>query len=269
MSLPDIPESDFSPSPALQRVVRCLAADVAATEQASHRVAPPAGSGDLSYLDRLIRKPWGSEFRVYEDALTDVWCLHIGSRHRTSLHCHPRKLTAQLCLEGAGTLTTYGGVQYALEPGVVLRIQPGAYHRIAASSTTGLRLIEVETPKGKLDLLRIEDDYRDVAEPYEGEQFAVLGLVTGSRATAVPLALQPLMELPLRGHRRARLRAQCSSGRYGFAVETGARVMASMNLVFAIALEPHHKSSADITVLGAGRPLAADPQSIYLTIRAL
>jgi mannose-6-phosphate isomerase-like protein (cupin superfamily) len=269
MSLPDSPESDFSPPPALQRVVRCLPADVAATEQASDRARPSPGSGDLSYLDRLIRKPWGSEFRMYEDALTDVWCLHIGLQHRTSLHCHPHKLTAQLCMEGNGTLTTYSGVQYALEPGVVLRVQPGAYHRIAASSTTGLRLIEVETPKNKLDLLRIEDDYRDATEPYEGEQHAVLGLIMDGRAAAAPLPLQPLVEMPLGAHRRARLRAQCTTGRYGFAVETGARVRASTNLVFAIALEPHHTAPADITVLGPGRAVAADPQTVYLTIRAL
>jgi hypothetical protein len=85
----------------------------------------------------------------------------------------------------------------------------------------------------------------------------------------VPLALQSLVEVPLGAARRARLRAQCSTGRYGFAVETGARVRASMNVVFAIALEPHGTAPADITVLGPRRAAAAGPQTVYLTIRAL
>jgi mannose-6-phosphate isomerase-like protein (cupin superfamily) len=269
MALPDVPYSDFSAPLALQRVVRCLPADLEATEKTRDRVRGAPSSGDLSYLDRLIRKPWGSEFRVYEDPLTDVWCLHIRSQHRTSLHCHPRKLTAQLCMEGNGTLTTLTGVQYALTPGVVLQIQPGAYHRVAASSTTGLRLIEVERPKDKFDLLRIEDDYRDVTEPYEGEQHAPLGLIEHGRMDAVPLALQPLVELPLGANRHARLRAQCSSGRYGFAVETGADVRATRSLVFAVALEPHATTPSGITVLGPERAFAADPQTVYLTIRVL
>src|SRR4051794_6899819 len=58
---------------AVQRVVRCLHADIEATENALDLVRPGPAGRDLSYLDRLISKPWGSEFRVYEDALTEVW----------------------------------------------------------------------------------------------------------------------------------------------------------------------------------------------------
>lgn len=267
MSRSNVPDSDF-PSPlALERVVRRLSADVEATERNRDLVSAGPLRVDRSYLDRLIYKPWGSEFRVYEDNLSDIWFLHIRSQRRTSLHCHLHKRTAQLCLEGKGSLTTCSGVQYALEPGVVLQIEPGAYHRIAASSTTGLRLIEVETPKDKFDLLRIEDDYREVGEPYEGEDHAALRLLEDDCAIAAPLALQPFVEQRLVGDHWARLRAQRSTGHYRFTVETGERVRASTNLVFAIALEPRPTTSLQITVLRPEHACAAVAQTIYLTIR--
>jgi mannose-6-phosphate isomerase-like protein (cupin superfamily) len=267
MHVPDRPDPGFPSPSALQRVVRCLAADIEATERARHRVDATPRSRDLSYLDRLIRKPWGSEFRVYEDQLTDVWSLHIKPMHRTSLHCHPNKLTALLCLEGTGTLSTCSGVAYALEPGVVLHIERGAYHRSTAGSATSLRLIEVETPSDKFDLLRLEDDYRNPATPYEDEQHALLGLVERHPAGAAPLALQPLLDQRLAAYRWGRLRAQCLSGRYRFVVQTGERIRASTNLVFAIALEPRAGAPNEVTVLGPEGVVTATPETVYLTIR--
>lgn len=244
MHLPELPDPSYPSPVASQRVIRRLRADIEETHKG------------LSYLDRLIHKPWGSEYRVYEDDLRDVWCLHIWPGQRTSLHCHRRKLTALLCLEGHGTLTTGAGVEYALEPGVVLQIEPGASHRSAADSKMGLRLIEVETPKDKFDLLRIQDDYERTSKPYEG-----------ARKDAVPLALYPLVE-QLAANASARVRAQCSTGRYRFALETGQQIVRQpVGLVFAIALEPRPSTIREVTVLGAERASAADDQTVYLTIR--
>jgi mannose-6-phosphate isomerase-like protein (cupin superfamily) len=267
MHVPDRPDPGLPSPSALQRVVRCLDADIEATAKTRDRVPARPASRDLSYLDRLIRKPWGSEFRVYEDELTDVWSLHIRPMHRTSLHCHPHKLTALLCLEGTGTLSTCSGVAYALEPGVVLHIERGAYHRSTAGSGTSLRLIEVETPGDKFDLLRLEDDYRNPATPYEDERHAPLRLVERPSAGAVALALQPLLEQRLAAYRWGRLRAQCSRGHYRFAVQTGERIHASTNLVFAIALEPRAGTPNEVTVLGPEGVVTAAPETVYLTIR--
>jgi mannose-6-phosphate isomerase-like protein (cupin superfamily) len=268
MHVPERPDPGF-PSPlALQRVVRCLGADIEATANTRDRVRASPARKDLSYLDRLIHKPWGSEFRVYEDEVTDVWSLHIRPMHRTSLHCHPNKRTALLCLEGTGTLSTCSGVAYALEPGVVLHIERGAYHRSTAGSGTSLRLIEVETPNDKFDLLRLEDDYRNPATPYEGERHAPLRLVERqATGDAVPLALQPLLDQRLAAYRWGRLRAQCLIGRYRFAVQTGEQIHASANLVFAIALEPRAGTPNEVTVLGPEGVVTATPETVYLTIR--
>jgi mannose-6-phosphate isomerase-like protein (cupin superfamily) len=251
----------------MQQVVRCLRADIEATLKTRGReCARPAGR-DLGYLDRLIRKPWGSEFRVYDDDLTDVWCLHIRPLHRTSLHCHPHKRTALLCLDGMGTLSTVSGAAYPLEPGVVLQIERGAYHRSTAAAGASLRLIEVETPNDKFDLLRLEDDYRDPAAPYEDEHYAPLRLVAHRRSAEAPLALQPLLEQRLAANRWARLRAECSTGRYRFAVQTGEQIQASTDVVFAIALAPRAGTVDEMTVLGPGHIAAAARRTIYLTIR--
>jgi mannose-6-phosphate isomerase-like protein (cupin superfamily) len=256
------------------KVIPCLRADIEATKTRREHARRSRVGGDLSgYLDRLIHKPWGSEFRVYEDDLRDVWCLYIRPQHRTSLHCHPHKMTALLCLEGEGTLSTYGGVQYAMMPGAVLSIEAGAYHRVAAGSgNTGLRLVEIETPKDRFDLLRIEDDYRDVTEPYEGEHHAPLGLVEHDRAVPEAPALQPFVQQRLGAHRWARLRAQSSIGNYRFSVESSERVRDSTNVVFAISLDEREQcawTTHMATVLSPETLFAALPETAYLTIRRL
>jgi len=266
MSRSNVPDSDRHPPLTAERVVRCLAADTEATRRIGGRAPAAPTQRGRGYLDRLIHKPWGSEFRVYEDDLADVWCLHIGAGHRTSLHCHLRKRTALLCLDGGGTLSTCSGARHALRPGVVLQIEPGAYHRTTADSAAGLRLVEVETPKDKFDLLRIEDDYRSVGEPYEGEDHATLRLLDCDAAFAAPLALQPFVGQRLPGDRPARLRAQGAFGRYRFAVKTGEQVRASTDVVFAIALESRAMTPRRLTVLTPQCTSTATPEALYLTI---
>jgi mannose-6-phosphate isomerase-like protein (cupin superfamily) len=260
----------YAPDPpdrGIQRTIRCQPADIEETQKArAHaRAAPPREN--LGYLDRLIQKPWGSEFRVYEDDVREAWCLHLEPHRRTSLHCHPNKLTALICLQGSGTLSTCTGMHYALEPGVVVQIEPGAYHR-STSSATGLRLVEVEAPKDKFDLLRIEDDYRDVTEPYEGADHAPLRLLDAADDTA-PAALQPFTDQRLSAYRWGRLRANAPTDRYRFAVQAGAQIRAATNVLFAIALQGRPTASHGLTVLALQCAATAAPETVYLTIRVL
>jgi quercetin dioxygenase-like cupin family protein len=260
------PDSDVPPPPAWERVIRCLPADLATTREAQKNSMLGSSRGrDLGYLDRLIAKPWGAEFRVYEDDLLDVWYLHIKAGHRTSLHCHPHKRTALLGIAGKATLSTRSGLQYALKPGVVVQIEPGAYHRISAAST-GVRLIEVETPKDKLDLVRIEDDTRAPGAPYESEDHAPLGLLKGDVALTAPLALQPFVEQWLNDGRRGRLRAHASADPHRFGVRTGKQVRTSTDLAFAIVLTPRAAALQGPIVLTSQRLLSAVLEAVYLTI---
>jgi len=154
-------------------------------------------------FDDVIFKPWGNEARVYVDNFYDLWLLRISEGERTSLHSHARKLTQLLCLSGVGVVTSLNG-EHPIGPGSVVRIAAGAFHSTRAVDGP-LYLIEVETPRNKLDLVRLEDAYSRDATHYEVE-------------TGVPAA-SPLKRLPhLPG---ASIRRTSPDGAFDFAIRTG------------------------------------------------
>lgn len=154
-------------------------------------------------FDDVIFKPWGNEARVYVDNFYDLWLLCISEGERTSLHSHARKMTQLLCLSGEGVVTSLNG-EHPISTGSIVRIAAGAFHSTRAVSGP-LCLIEVETPRNKLDLVRLEDVYsRDVTH-YEVE--------TGLAAAS------PLKRLPhLPG---ASIRRTSPDGAFSFSIRTG------------------------------------------------
>lgn len=156
-----------------------------------------------SYLDDVIPKPWGYEYRAYVDDYFDFWALHIESPHGTSMHVHPRKVTYLLCLSGKGVTT---GLAKSVEvgAGTMLRIAPGAFHATRSTSGEPLELIEVETPRNKFDLLRLEDGYSRAGVPYESDHRD---------------AGRPMRAVRNRPH--ARIRPQAPDRRTQYSVRTG------------------------------------------------
>lgn len=125
------------------------------------------------YLNGLIEKPWGQEYRPYVDDLVDVWHLRIDPGQSTSVHAHPRKTTYLICLAGRGISTTLKGT-IPVHPGTVLRIARGAFHATACDTDSEpLMLIEVETPRNKYDLVRMADNYNRASKQYEPEGIAL------------------------------------------------------------------------------------------------
>lgn len=121
------------------------------------------------YLNELIPKPWGYEYRVYADDLSDLWQLCLGPTERTSMHAHPRKTTYLLCLSGRGRTEGLRG-RVDVATGDLVKIERGAFHRtVNSSAMEDLHLIEVETPRNKFDLLRLRDDYNRAGTGYELE----------------------------------------------------------------------------------------------------
>lgn len=115
-------------------------------------------------LNSPVPKPWGQEQRVYADNWYDVWSLCIHPKQATSMHCHPRKETALLCLSGSGEVTFLDQPLYPLREGDWLSIGKGVFHATTNTGSEALLLIEVELPRNKLDLIRLRDDYgRDSA----------------------------------------------------------------------------------------------------------
>lgn len=154
-------------------------------------------------FDEVIYKPWGNEARVYVDNFYDLWLLRISEGERTSLHAHARKMTQLLCLSGEGVVTSLNG-EHPISTGSIVRIAAGAFHSTRAVNGP-LYLIEVETPRNKLDLVRLEDAYSRDATHYEVE-------------TGVPAA-SPLKRLPhLPG---ASIRRTSPGGAFNFSIRTG------------------------------------------------
>ncbi|WP_321312891.1 hypothetical protein [Halarcobacter sp.] len=62
---------------------------------------------DIDFKDILVKKPWGSEYLLYENEYCAIWILNIRYMQNTSMHCHVKKQTSLVCLDGevmCGTL---------------------------------------------------------------------------------------------------------------------------------------------------------------------
>lgn len=237
-------------------VVQCLLRDATAIERLLARTTVERerpGSAEDRYLDHLIGKPWGFEFRVYDDALIDIWMLSIKAGTRTSMHCHPRKDTVLLCVSGHGELTTHGVRSHTIDQGTVLLIKQGAFHRSYAA--TDMVLVEIETPRDKYDLLRLVDDNGRALRKYE-------------HAGYVTQRLDPLEAVRM-GPPNARLRRRCPSGVHCFGLEEGSAVAEQpSDLVFAISLDLLGVLRREIGVTGGNDLGAISAKQTYLTIRS-
>ena len=121
---------------------------------------------DDVYLDELISKPWGREYRIYADSFYDVWKLELGPGRATSLHYHPRKDTVLMCLSGHARIQLADTVIDVLA-GTHLFIGRGVVHATTNVGEGELELIEVEHPRNKFDLIRVQDSYGRASQPYE------------------------------------------------------------------------------------------------------
>jgi hypothetical protein len=120
-----------------------------------------------TYRDRVVIKPWGYEFLMFENEHVAAWVLHIGKDQSTSMHCHPRKKTSLMALAGKALFNTFLRRHY-LNAVDAMIIQDGVFHSTKCLSPEGLYLIEVETPPDKTDLVRLSDDYQRQSQGYEG-----------------------------------------------------------------------------------------------------
>lgn len=123
------------------------------------------------YLDEVIDKPWGLEYRVYADMLVDVWRLSIKPAASTSMHCHPRKNTVLICL-GGSVRVNFIRASHLLTAGDFISIPKGVFHSTDNIGSDMVELIEVETPRNKFDLVRAQDKYGRGGQSYETDKSA-------------------------------------------------------------------------------------------------
>ena len=120
------------------------------------------------YKNIIVNKPWGYEYLAYENEHVGLWFLHIKEGYQTSLHCHPKKDTGLIVLDGSVDVSFLNDIN-RLVSGRKIMIRKGLFHSTKALSNGGANIFEIETPKLKPDLVRLEDKYGRKAKPYEGK----------------------------------------------------------------------------------------------------
>jgi mannose-6-phosphate isomerase-like protein (cupin superfamily) len=119
------------------------------------------------YKNRVVLKPWGYEYLIFENKYVAVWFLHIKKGHSTSMHCHRQKKTSLILLSGKALCNTFEHRNY-LDCLDAIILDSGVFHSTKALSPKGIDVIEIETPPNKTDLVRLNDEYGRASSGYEG-----------------------------------------------------------------------------------------------------
>jgi len=120
----------------------------------------------MRYQNNVVKKPWGYEYLAYENDECALWFLYIKEDQRTSMHCHPKKTTGLVLLDGEAVVSFLND-ENVLTPVSKIMIRKGLFHSTRASSKKGAYVFEIETPVDKYDLVRLKDSYGREGKPYE------------------------------------------------------------------------------------------------------
>ncbi len=146
--------------------------------ESSENNKPPAE--DTNYDNIIVKKPWGYEYLAFENEHVAIWVLQIVRKRKTSMHCHPRKKTSLILLQGQALFHHMDGeVPIDAMDGIV--IENGAFHSTEAynplpinpQSENGIWVMEIESPPYKSDLVRMNDAYGRAGTAYEGSSHMV------------------------------------------------------------------------------------------------
>ena len=96
------------------------------------------------YRGKVVVKPWGYEFLMFENEYVAIWFLVIRKDHATSMHCHPLKKTSLTLLTGKALCNTFRHWNF-LSTADSLTIEAGVFHSTKAISPGGIALMELET----------------------------------------------------------------------------------------------------------------------------
>lgn len=120
-----------------------------------------------NYKNKVVEKPWGYEFLIFENEHVAIWFLHINYGHSTSMHCHPEKKTSLILLTGSALCNTFERRNYLNSMDAII-LEKAVFHSTKALSNEGINVIEIETPPNKTDLVRLNDEYGRESSGYEG-----------------------------------------------------------------------------------------------------
>ncbi|HIG94557.1 MAG TPA: cupin domain-containing protein [Nanoarchaeota archaeon] len=124
---------------------------------------------NFDFSNVIVIKPWGKEYLSYRGIDTDIWTLHIKKDCGTSMHCHPKKRTSLIVLEGEVISSTLKN-EYHLKEGEMVLYEKGVFHSTKAISKKEALIMELESPPEKTDLVRLKDEYGREKKGYEAQE---------------------------------------------------------------------------------------------------
>lgn len=124
----------------------------------------------MSYSNNIVKKPWGYEYLAYQNEDVALWFLYIAPNQSTSMHCHPKKTTGLVLLDGEAEVSFLADKRKLKSLDKVM-IRRGLFHSTKAISDKGAFVFEIETPVDKQDLVRLNDQYGRASKPYEDSTF--------------------------------------------------------------------------------------------------
>ena len=123
-------------------------------------------NGAFDFKNFIVKKPWGYEYLCGKNKKVEIWELHIKPTSSTSLHCHPQKDTLNIVIQGDIILETLSS-RNVLHPGDFRIIKAGLAHKtINKDRVFYSRVLELESPPNKYNLIRIQDDYGREGDGY-------------------------------------------------------------------------------------------------------
>jgi len=126
----------------------------------------------VDYTNKICKKPWGEEFLMYESNKIAIWVLKIKKNMATSVHCHFKKDSLMIALDGCIKLNFYNRDSILMNLFDTVYIQKKAFHGIESLYDESW-LMEIEifgdgvTFSDKNDLLRINDIFQRPKTGYE------------------------------------------------------------------------------------------------------
>ena len=123
-------------------------------------------SDTCDYSSVVVNKPWGYEYLWLQTEAVAAWMLHVKTGSSTSLHCHVRKRTSLIVIEGSVVCSTLED-RFRLSALDAVVLEAGVFHGTLATSAGGAFVLEVETPVLKHDLVRLKDSFGRQGAGYE------------------------------------------------------------------------------------------------------
>ena len=125
------------------------------------------------YDQYKVIKPWGEEYVIFRKGKKImVTLLNLKYGKSTSIHCHPKKKTGFLVLNGKAKVSLGLDMDESLilNSSDKLMIRNGLFHSTTCLSKKGLTLLEFENPADKNDIVRYKDKYGRKFKPYEKQK---------------------------------------------------------------------------------------------------